>query len=906
MLIHRADHDAGHQPWRMRMMIPLALTALFALIIGFNLGGEQFALYVDDVGELVAAAWAGWACIQAGRRAPARGRPWRMLGTGVLCWAAGEAVWSWLELVQHRSDLFPSLADVGFLAFVPLAIWAIACLAEAPAGLLSKLRGIMEAALVGSALLYLSWIAVLDQIYHDTTQHLSTRAVSLAYPGGDIVVAVVALMAISRATRRGQSSLAWVGFGALALALSDSAFAYLSQTGAYGATQLIDAGWVLGFVLIGTGATRSRAVAVPVAEDDLRPPSRLALLAPFAMVSPAIALRMHLLSHGLQDLDRQVIYMVMVCALLANIIVVLLENHSLMSTLDARVHARSAEVRTAERRLFTLVQDLSEVVLVCDADYVVRYASDSAGQVLGRSPADLAGSAITAVAAGRDKEHLLAAVRQAAEQGAPSSIDFTLAGSTPGDERFAQARVRNMLDEPAINGLVINLRDVTENTRLADDLRTLALRDSLTGLPNRTLFLDRVDLALARCRREGTSVWVGIIDLDDFKNVNDSLGHQAGDELLRMVSSRFDPCLRANDTVARLGGDEFALLIESSMVEPDVLAQRLLDSLAAPFDIAGQEVYISASIGLAPASPTDERDELLRQADTAMYAAKRTGRGRFTQYEPAMQHEAVARLELESDLKRALERGQLRLAYQPTVAVASGEVLGFEALLRWDHPERGPVSPAEFIPVAEASGAIIPIGRWVLEQACRQAASWQRPDRPVSVNVNVSVVQLRTGNVVADVDAALAASGLDPRRLVVELTESVLLDDGPVLVGSLYELRTRGVRVAIDDFGTGYSSLAYLQRLPVDILKIDKAFVDHLGEGGQAEGMVRAIVELAATLSADAVAEGVERIEQAEGLRAIGCHAAQGYLFARPLTASAATTLVQQGGSLLPVADTAA
>jgi diguanylate cyclase (GGDEF)-like protein/PAS domain S-box-containing protein len=879
-------------------LIPLLLTAAFTAIVGLDLGGKSFALTVDDLVPVAGAGWAGWLCWRASRRASRGRRSWLLLGIGSMCWAGGQAVWSWIELVEHHEVPFPSVADVGFLLFVPFAIVGIAGLVDSPAGRLSTMRALLEAFLVGSALLYISWVLELNAILHDTTQTLGVRALLLSYPMADVVIVAVALFALVRSPRAGVNALKWVAAGAAALALSDSGYAYLTTAGSYGATQLVDAGWLLGFVIIGLGA-RDPRLAAPPFDGDCPPATRASVLAPFAVAVPAVFL--HFFLSGRQSYEGELIFVMMVLALLANVVAVVTENHALLTSLEARVEVRTNEVLSAEQRLFALVQDLAEVVLVCDGGLAIRYASDSAGRVLGRSSADLAGEAITALAAPSDRERLWHAVRHVVEHGAASSVGFALADSTAGAERYAHAQIRNLLHEPAVAGLVINLRDVTERRRMEEELRALALRDSLTGLPNRALFLERLDHALARCRRDGSEVTVGIVDLDGFKTVNDSLGHQAGDALLQQVAARFDPCVRANDTVARLGGDEFAFLIESEMGGTDVAA-RLLEALSLPFEVAGREVCTSASVGISSGSGASDRDELLRQADTAMYAAKRTGRGRFAEYDPEMHRLVATRLELEADLGRALKRGQLRLAYQPTVEVSTGVVLGFEALLRWQHHERGLVSPADFIPVAEDCGAIVPIGRWVLHEACRQAAAWQTPERPISISVNVSTVQLRAGTVVADVDAALAASGLDPHCLVVELTESVVLDDGPTLVDVLHRLRSIGVRVAIDDFGTGYSSLSYLQRLPVDILKVDKTFVDHLDEAGESNtALVRAIMELASMLSADTVAEGVERAGQAAVLESLGCHVAQGYYFAKPLGSLAATALIKHGATLAPV-----
>jgi diguanylate cyclase len=420
---------------------------------------------------------------------------------------------------------------------------------------------------------------------------------------------------------------------------------------------------------------------------------------------------------------------------------------------------------------------------------------------------------------------------------------------------------------------------------LAQTLRTLelvaeavhrGLHDPLTNLPNRALFLDRLQQATHRARRAGDPVGVLFVDLDGFKTINDSLGHAGGDELLVAVAERVTSVLRAGDTAARLGGDEFAILLEGLSDEREALivAERVTAALRAPFAVGGLDVRVRASIGVA----TGEGD-LLRDADVAMYQAKAQGRDRVAVFDCGMHDALVERVALENDLRRALEDGELRLAYQPIVDLAHGRLLAVEALLRWRHPTRGDVPPGAFVPLAEETGLIVPIGTWVLEEACRTAAGWVA----VPVTVNVSSVQLRSAAFPSVVAAALEASGLPAERLIVEITESVLMTDVERTARLLAELKALGVRIAIDDFGTGHSSLQYLQQLPLDMLKIPKTFVDDLGRGG---GVVaRAILDLGRSFGLEVVAEGIEEDVQRERLLALGCTSGQGFLFARPMPA---------------------
>ena len=378
------------------------------------------------------------------------------------------------------------------------------------------------------------------------------------------------------------------------------------------------------------------------------------------------------------------------------------------------------------------------------------------------------------------------------------------------------------------------------------------------------------------------------VDLDDFKSVNDSLGHAAGDGLLVEVARRLTAVVRAGDSVARLGGDEFAVLLDTD-VEPgtgEALGRRIVEALRPPVLLGETEVRPAASIGVATASSGTDPEELLRNADLAMYMAKGSGKGRYEVFRPEMYAATVGRLELVADLRRALEREELRLHFQPTVRLETNQVSGVEALVRWEHPSRGLLGPATFIPLAEETGLIVPMTRWILARACEAAAGWAVPPggRPVTLAVNLSTRHLADPVVVDDVSLALAESGLDPARLLLEITESGLLGDGEEMLDILHRLKGLGVRLAVDDFGTGYSSLSYLRRFPIDVLKVDKSFVDGLGLEGEATALVRAILEMARSMNMTTVAEGIEVGHQLDELAALGCDLGQGFLLSRPLT----------------------
>ncbi len=446
--------------------------------------------------------------------------------------------------------------------------------------------------------------------------------------------------------------------------------------------------------------------------------------------------------------------------------------------------------------------------------------------------------------------------------------------------------------------IIASARDITERKALEEQMRHQAFHDALTGLPNRILFKDRLEHALARTDRLQDSVAIFFIDLDNFKYINDTLGHETGDELLVEVARRLEKCVRPADTVARLGGDEFTALLEDlgEVGEAAVVAERILERLQLPIVLKGQEVFADASVGIAFASSSgDGSDELMRKADMAMYKAKEDGKGRYRVFDLNMEAVEQGRLELETALRRALQRDELSIHYQPEVALQDGRIVGFEALLRWDHPTFGSVSPADFIPLAEETGLIVTIGRWVLKEACRQAKQWHERHEctPLPLmSVNLSVQQFQNPGIVQDVRDALNESGLKPESLVLEITESVALNDAPTTTATLRELKELGVQLAIDDFGTGYSSLSYLRRLSADFLKIDRSFIEKLGSKPDDTVLVSGVIKLAQSLGLKVVAEGVEEIRQVGWLRDLGCDIAQGYYFQRPLSGEKADELL--------------
>ncbi|GAA5018900.1 putative bifunctional diguanylate cyclase/phosphodiesterase [Kitasatospora paranensis] len=564
----------------------------------------------------------------------------------------------------------------------------------------------------------------------------------------------------------------------------------------------------------------------------------------------------------------------------------------------------SAEINRRNSELYfrTLVQSASDVILILRADDTIRYASSSADRVLGHAALD--GRALTDLVPPEDSRAVnQALIRMRTREQAEQREHWRL---LRGDRSVIEAEVRwnDLRDDPTVGGLVLTLRDVTDQRQMERELTHRAFHDSLTGLANRVLFQDRVGHALSRSGRRGTVTGVLFIDLDDFKMVNDTQGHAVGDELLVAVSLRISTALRTSDTAARLGGDEFAVLVEDALSPEDVgaTASAVLSVFEEPFRLSSGAVRVAASVGVATTEDSEDSAELLTHADLALYSAKAAGKRQWCTYQPALQAGLVERHELNESLDTAIAESAFALYYQPIVDLAGGELVAFEALVRWPHERRGMVLPEEFISLAEESGQIVPLGAWVLERAAAEAARWQREigglretagRSQLRVSVNVSARQFRDAGFVDTVRRVVENSGMAPGTLVLELTESVLMRRDERVRTDMQMLGDLGVRIAIDDFGTGYSSLSYLREFPISILKIDKSFIDGLGHSQQQYALVEGIARIADTLGVQVIAEGIENTVQRDLLAAMGCPLGQGYLFARPLTADQAGLLVR-------------
>ncbi|HWI21427.1 MAG TPA: EAL domain-containing protein [Baekduia sp.] len=568
--------------------------------------------------------------------------------------------------------------------------------------------------------------------------------------------------------------------------------------------------------------------------------------------------------------------------------------------LDTAALTEEMHRRTSEARFGSLVRHSSDLITVLDSDFNVVYQSPSIENVLGYTPDQIVGTRFDRLLPTHDKARLghLLADDAAAGNGETQVIECGL-DHADGTTRQFEILHTNLLADEHVQGIVLNCRDVSERKAFEEQLAHQAFHDPVTNLANRALFSERVRHAVARTRRGRNALGVVFVDLDDFKTVNDSLGHSAGDQVLIQVGQRLSASIRASDTAARFGGDEFAILLEDleSPQEAADAAERMLETLAAPLQVDDKEIFIRASIGIAvmEAGRAADAQELIRDADVAMYKAKRDGKGTYRLFEPEMHAGVLDRLELRGDLQRALSLDQFELDYQPIVRLSDGSITGFEALVRWRHPQRGLLAPDWFIPLAEETGLIVPLGNWVLEEACSKAVQMQahhHGEAPLSMSVNLSLKQLQHPDCIGQVQAALDGCGLAPADLTLEITETLMMTDPDLAIERLADLKAIGVSLAMDDFGTGYSSLSYLSRFPVDELKMDRSFLRE-GASPKTSSLTAAVLALGQSLNLTVVAEGIEHREQWMTLRDLGCQLGQGFYFARPMNAESAIEFLQ-------------
>jgi diguanylate cyclase (GGDEF)-like protein/PAS domain S-box-containing protein len=857
----------------------------FAGWLQFQWGGGAVTQRFDNLGETLAAFIAAAVCGIAARRHHRHTRvAWALIGASALSWGVGQAIWSYYELVLGRQMPFPSFADLGFLGAVPLAVAGVLFFPWVPSRATSLLRTILDALLTAGSLFIISWATVLGTVYRSGSGGLIAQLIGLAYPAGDIVIGTIVLILASRAPKENRLPFVLLAGGLFVNLLADSAFAYLTTTNAYGSGSTSDTGWAAGYLLIAMAGFRAATTRAGSAVTNDGSTGRIWLILPYLPI--AVAAIVAVFEEALPgQLDPIVFWSVMLL-----VVGVCLRQYLMLTdnqNLNRRLEANASALVKGEQHFHALVQNSSDVITLIDREGAIRYQSASVERILGYKEGELVGKSFGDLVHPDDRTQALRKIDEAINiVGPPIATECRLRRV---DDSYcpAEVTITNLLELAAVRGLVLNTRDVSERKALEEKLTHQAFHDSLTNLPNRAAFRIGLDHALHGAS-EG-QIAVLFLDLDDFKAVNDTMGHDVGDQLLVAVGARIASTLRPGDTVARLGGDEFAVLLKKMEDEQIAgrVAERITRQLVPPFAIDGKEISIRASIGIAGlVSGQEAADELIRNADVAMYIAKAKGKSRFVQYEASLASAAVERMELEHDLRVALQEKQFVLQYEPVIMLESGAIHSVEALVRWNHPRRGVLAPVDFIGVAEQSGLIVDLGRWVLQQAARDGRRWQvrYPSVPaMNISVNLSGRQLERPELIKEVVEAVDAAGLDPQSMILELTESVLLADTEPVARTLQELRSLGFRLALDDFGTGFSSLGHLRDFPVDILKMDASFVAGIGRGLADGAILRAIIGLANTLGLMTIGEGIERQDQLAALNAMGCNAGQGFYFSKPL-----------------------
>jgi diguanylate cyclase (GGDEF)-like protein/PAS domain S-box-containing protein len=806
---------------------------------------------------------------------PSPKRPWVLIASAMGLLAGATAVWA--VLFFRTGDPFPSASDALQVAAALSLCGGLSLLSRQSATDTDRLGGI-EVAIVGIAIGLGVWLAVVEPYLADGDLAVADRVWALLAPLlGALAIALASRLAVQSQFRSPAPTLMLIG---VLLLVGANVLRTVGELGgSHGpggvvAAMIIPASLCIGAAALDPAmATMSRSPGV----GSVFGLGRVVWLSVAALTPLTVLLTLLLAGLG-SDTTRTL-------AAICSVVVVALAL-TMMWRLVATVQ-RLTE-RRGQDRLAAMVEHSSDVVLLMDADGVVQYASPGLASTLGHRSSDWTGRSMIDLVSSDDRDAAATELRKAVQLGRGEMVKFEASlVRVDGERRRMEAIIANLLGGDAVDGLIGTFRDVTEQRNLERRLSHRAFHDELTGLANRALFLDRMDHALRVIRPGSDPVVVLFIDLDDFKAVNDALGHGVGDQMLRVIAERIRSVGGSGDTPARLGGDEFALLLEDrGGVDRAIdVAERLLANLGEPVVLEGHELAVQASVGVAVAAPGMSTASLLRDADAAMYEAKRAGKSRIKIFDPAMRMTATRHLELRAELTNVVELDQLRLAYQPIVNLQTRRVVGAEAVLRWEHPTRGVLSPTEFVPIAERAGHILPIGNWVIEQSIRSAARWQVRS-PQQLSVNVFAAQIRSAEFAEFVSRSLRTHGLDPHRLTLEIAEATLVEEIESAVGHLAELREIGVLIAVDDFGTGCSSLSHLQRFPVDVVKIDRELIGELDEDPGSTMLARMILQLTSGLDIVTVADGIDRPSQIRTLRELGCDLGQGQLLSGPMEAS--------------------
>ncbi|MEA2634015.1 MAG: hypothetical protein QOH92_782 [Chloroflexota bacterium] len=874
-------------------VVAALLTVGFGAWMALRADGDAQSDALRRFGEAGAALIAAVACMVAATYHSGRSRfAWVLLGTGALAWAAGEGIGAYYEFIGEQLR-YPPLTDIGHLVAVPLAVAGIAVFPGRHRGA-SRIAFLLDGAILAGALVLISWATVLGGVYRANTGVGPSALTGLAYPISDIVMAVMALLLVGRTAGYGRLPLLLVMTGIFANLLADSASVYLTTVTGHAPPAIMGTGWVAGFLLMALGAVRASLLAGSAPRADDRPPARWAIFVPYIPVAVAAVIAVLKNVSGPPEALLLWDLIVVVALVIVRQFIVILDNQAL----NEKLALQTAALLESEDHFRSLVQNSGDAVLLANADGVVRFASSSIDRFFAYSSTELVGQPFSELLHPDDQPAFAAGLKKALTASALPVVVHCRFRHKLGGWTHCEVTITNLLHRSSSQAIVLNIRDVTDRKDMEARLAHLAAHDPVTSLPNRLSFRNQLDEALERSV-PGRGVAVLALDIDDFKLVNDALGERASDDLLGMIGGRLGKLIPPDDVVARLGADEFAVLMKNVVHEdqPVRLAERIVEHFKAPFKVQEREIILRLSMGIASqVGREDTAETMMRNADIALNAAKALGKGRFERYQP-QQHAALSdRMDLESDLARAIQRRQLVLHYQPAVRLKDGVLLGFEALVRWNHPRRGLLSPGDFLALADETGLIVPLQRWVLGQACADGRHWQiefPTAKALQISVNISRRGLEDADLATDVAHACTAAAFAPARLVLELTQGATLE-GKDTLARLLELHDSGVRLALDDFGAGSAPLTALRDLPVDIVKLDHSFVARMAASATDATVARAVIDLGNALGMMTMADGIERAEQLAALQSLGCVAGQGYYLSRPLTAPAVERLLAE------------
>ena len=828
---------------------------------------------------LVAAWFAGEA---ARRTADRRTRwAWRIASLALLLQGLADGGWTYFELIG-RTTMWDRWSHAPGVLISPLWLFAVITYPRGRRSKADATRFTLDALTVLAAAAMVVWHFILAPILAGDLGREDVL-IYTAYVGLDLIslVAAASLLLQDPGLSLRRSSW-WIATGLMVGFVANTLWSVLNMRYAPMVAQVTDVLRIGGYLMVCLGCVVGWADArgTPIAGRGAQLRARFSIV-PYIAVAMGYGLLFAMALRETYHITDLVVGAVVLTSLvMARQLTAVREN--------MRLYVEQTAKET-EARFRSLVQHSSDVFAILDPLGIIRYVSPAAERVFGTSGDRMLNRTLAELVHEADRPSYEAHFSASLMGSSSLSHIGCRMMRTDGEWMRTETVATNLLADQNVNGIVLTIRDVTERVTLEEHLRHQALHDPLTGLGNRALFQDRVAHGLARAERTKDEVAVIFLDLDNFKEINDSLGHAAGDAVLVQTANRVRSCLRDADTAARFGGDEFAILLEQTRGEGEVMdvANRIQAALSRPLQVEGKDCDLNASIGIARAQPSQSADEVLRNADVAMYHAKARGKACAVLYESGMHAAVLDRIELQSDLRKAIERNELALVFQPIVELGTGQIIGAEALVRWQHPYRGMVSPMDFIPLAEETGIIVEIGEWVLRTAAREAANWPVPpgQQPITITVNLSARQMVDGNFIDVVKKALADTKLDANRLVLELTESMLVGRSTDTLALLHRIRALGVRLAIDDFGTGYSSLGYLSQYPLDVLKIDRSFVQGMDNGPNGRALASAVVALGRSLKLKVVAEGIERAEQEWDLCNLGCDFGQGYLYSKPVSA---------------------